>query len=126
MTSSNSNEILIEEQAVEKKVSFYFTSLILGTFVIFIGLWLISALLYYVGNLSESMGGPGLEMPIEIWYLMAFILLLTLLLLISGIINHVKRRVRFNLGEQVVEELDADNRVVFVTAFFHKQLERKQ
>jgi len=115
--NSSANEILIEEQAVEKKVSFYFTSLIVGTIVIFLGLWIVSALLFYLGKLSESIGGPSLELPLIIWYILTIIMMLTLLLIISGLINHVKRRVRFDFANQKVEELDTDSRVVLSIPF---------
>jgi len=117
MNSSAPNEILIEEKAVEKKISFYFTSLIVGTIVIFIGIWIVSALLYYLGKLSESIGGPSLELPEIIWYILAFVMLLTLLMIISGLINHVKRRVRFDFANQKIEELDTDNRIVLSIPF---------
>jgi hypothetical protein len=117
MNSSVPNEILIEEKAVEKKVSFYFASLIIGTIVIFLGLWIVSALLYYLGKFSLSIGGPSLELPPIIWSILAFVMLLTLLMLISGIINHVKRRVRFDFANQKVEELDTENRVVLSIPF---------
>ena len=117
MNSSVPKVILIEEQAVEKKVSFYFTSLIVGTLVIFLGLWVVSALLFYLGKASTSIGGPSLELPLIIWYILTFVMLITLLLIISGLINHVKRRVRFDFENQIVEELDTDSRVVISIPF---------
>jgi len=91
MNSSAPNEILIEEKAVEKKISFYFTSLIVGTIVIFIGIWIVSALLYYLGKLSESIGGPSLELPEIIWYILAFVMLLTLLTLKKYLLFHLRK-----------------------------------
>ena len=117
MNSSTPNEILIEEQAVEKKVSFYFTSLVIGSLLIYLGLWIVGAFLYYLGKLSVSIGGPSLELPLLIWYVIGFVLLLTLLLIISGLINHVKRRVRFDFANQKIEELDTDDRIVLSIPF---------